>query len=855
MTGRLGIRGRLVAAMVGIAALVTVGLLTASTSRLDEVTERSYEAGQEALAALLADTLVPAMEFEDEAEAGRVLESALRNPNIQSAAVLKLNGEPLVRRHRGSVEGNVRIYDHPLMSRLGEPLGSVRLGVSLAGRDGVLRESWRQALDIGIVALLLTLIAAWTLGHYLTQPVLELTEGTQQVQRSGHLRQFVEVRSHDEVGALAVAFNEMLAALDDATVSKDFMLTITDAMTDVLLVVNPDGTVRSINEAGAALVGAPADELVGRPVDGFSDVSDAFDEVRAVGRVVDRDATLSGPEGEVAVSFSAARLGSPGATQGYVVNAHDMRATNRLIQRLEAAWHRAEAASEAKREFLAKVSHELRTPLNGIIGMGDILERTALTPEQRDLQRTVRTSADTLLTLVNEILDISKAGSGQLTLDPAPMELRPVVELALEGLAHGAHAAGLELVADLDLEGLPSVVGDAQRIRQILLNVVGNAIKFTPQGEVVCRASWAREGDEIRVSFSVEDTGEGIPTDHQDAVFEPFVQVDESLSRGHGGTGLGLAICANLVGLMGGQMRLESEVGRGSTFAFDLHLTADDSAPTEVDIEAKVEAPLPHRLLLVEGNAAAREALAAQLVRWGARVCAVATAAEAMAAEGPFDVALVAGSLPEGGPATLTAALREATPGLRAVRLCRIGAAEAEPDASTALLHKPVTRAALARALEAQPAQRTAPTPPPVASQSLDVLLAEDNPVNQRVATLMLKRAGHSVVVAANGADALNRFDEQHFDLVLMDLQMPVMDGLEAIRRIRQRETRTGGHVPIIALTAHAVDGYQERSVASGADGFQSKPLTAKALDAAISAVMPAAPAATPQPLRPSGTS
>jgi two-component system sensor histidine kinase/response regulator len=510
----------------------------------------------------------------------------------------------------------------------------------------------------------------------------------------------------------------------------------------------------------------------------------------------------------------------------------------------------AVAASRAKSEFLANMSHEVRTPMNGIIGMTELALDTDLTPRQREYLGLVKSSADSLLTVINDILDFSKIEAGKLSLAEAPFALRDALDETLQALALRSHTKGLELACRIAPDVPDRLVGDSGRLRQVIVNLVGNAIKFTERGEVVAAVSVAESSDSaVTLRFSVADTGIGIPAGKLQMIFQPFEQADGSTTRRYGGTGLGLTISQKLVDLMGGEISVESEPGRGSTFTFTVKMGVQ--AP---DHSLASEPQLSHleglQVLIVDDNATNRLILTEVLTNWGMRPTAVDGARAALAAlrhasdrGEPYPMVLIDGMMPEMDGFDLAARIRR-EPAIAGARLMLLTSA-GEPDdtarcndlAISFCLTKPVRQSELFDALVKEmtlwtksECRRTrlpahgvlAPVP---SGASLRILLAEDHPVNQKVAVRMLEHLGHSVVVAADGGKALLALEEGRFDVVLMDLQMPEMDGFEALRAIRSREVNNRDQTPVIALTAHAMQGDCERCLAAGFDGYLAKPM------------------------------
>jgi two-component system sensor histidine kinase/response regulator len=558
-----------------------------------------------------------------------------------------------------------------------------------------------------------------------------------------------------------------------------------------------------------------------------------------------------------------------------VAELHEMNA------QLITARDRAEEASRTKSDFLANMSHEIRTPLNGVIGMTELALDTALTDEQRDYLETVKTSAESLLSVINDILDFSKIEAGRLDLDNIEFALRESVDKTMRTLALRAHQKGLELLCDVRPEAPEHLIGDPGRLRQVLLNLTGNAIKFTEAGEIVVAAEVERVGDgEVTLHFSVSDTGIGIPAEKQQRIFEAFSQADASTTRIYGGTGLGLAISSSLVTMMKGRIWVESEPGRGSTF----HFTAVLGVPAAAPAAAAVADPALRgmRTLIVDDSATNRRILHEMLEGWQMIPVAVESGEAALealraahAAHRPFQLLLLDRHMPVMGGFALAERIRQ-LPHVTRPATIMLSSSGHKGDAERGRqlgigvhLTKPITKLELELAIRRvvgnapQPAdwpqsaaevgadgattpaapaapsvRRRVPAVLPRVDHPGSVLVAEDNPINQRVTLRMLEKLGHTVVLAANGEEAVAAFRRQQFDLVLMDVQMPVMGGFDATAAIRAIEAASGAHVPIIALTAHAMKGDREACLLAGMDDYVSKPIKREELIEVMNRVM-----------------
>ncbi len=629
------------------------------------------------------------------------------------------------------------------------------------------------------------------------------------------------------------------------------------------------GTVNSWNPSAERLFGYRADEAIGRNIDDLVATSDQVREealsqtergmsgdlVHSITRRTRKDGSL------VDVEIFGAPVIVAGQPAGLYAMYHD-------INELQRARRDAEAATEAKSAFLATMSHEIRTPLNAVIGMTGLLLDTALAPEQRSYAEVIRGSGDALLGVINDILDFSKIEAGRLDLERAPFDLRECLESALELGAAAGLKKGLDIAYELDPAAPGAVVGDETRLRQIIINLLNNAVKFTERGEVVLTVTAEQlDGDRYRLLFSVRDTGIGIPEDRMDRLFESFSQVDPSTTRRYGGTGLGLAISKRLVEVMGGTLGAESRVGAGSTFHFAIEAEA---APSPV--RGFEQRTTPHlegrRVLIVDDNAANRHILVRQTQAWGMIARDTESPAEALEwirRMDPFDVAILDMQMPEMDGLTLAGQIRlhrdaRTLPLVMLTSLGRTEQTSAEVEFA-AYLTKPIKPSQLFDALlgvfGVQPelvemgTANGGPDEELAERRPLRILVVEDNAVNQQLALLLLQKVGYRADVAANGVEALEALERQPYDVVLMDVEMPEMDGLEATRRIHQRWSKEQ-RPRIIAVTANAMAGERELCFEAGMDDYIAKPIRIKELTGALDRTSPRAPGrGEPPPLDP----
>ncbi|MFH2219360.1 MAG: response regulator [Pseudomonadota bacterium] len=648
--------------------------------------------------------------------------------------------------------------------------------------------------------------------------------------------------------------------------SEEKYRTIIESAEDGYYEVDTSGRFTFFNNSLCNILGYSRNEMKGMNIRGSLEdenaekVTETFNTVYRTGRTIKvTDWTLIRKDGKtrfVEPSVSLIReKGHPVGFRGFLRDV-TQRKKNQSLKQAKMA---AESASKSKSEFLANMSHEIRTPLNSIIGLVELTLETDLSPEQREDLSVVISAAHALLAVINDILDFSKIEAGKLELEETPFRLRDFLGESLKVVAAKASEKKLELAYRVDTDVPDTVVGDPARFRQIVLNLVGNSIKFTETGEIITSVRMEQTETDNFFHFSVKDTGIGIPQDKQDSIFSIFEQADGSTARKYGGTGLGLAISSQLVGLMSGRIWVESEPGHGSTFHFTARFgvlaDAEDSFafPADVDIKAL-------RALVVDDNASNRKIIQEILEDWGISCRAASGTAEARdvlgqskASNQPLDLVLIDADMPEPDGFAMAHWLKNQDFFDGNVVMMLTHSSQRDPSRLHALgiragVTKPVRPSDLMKGIataigitaeQADPATKTTDKKPEMEKPPLKILVAEDTPFNQKFILRLLSRWGYEGVIAGTGREALEALSRDTFDLVLMDVQMPEMDGFETTEAIRESEKKTGKHVPIIAMTAHAMKGDRERCLDAGMDEYVSKPIASERLFATIQSLVP----------------
>jgi len=770
------------------------------------------------------------------------------------------------------VAGHMALFQNIVLN--GKSIGTIYIEADL--KD--LNERLLRFAEIDFIVLLGSLAVAFVLFYRLqrviTGPIQELADTASAVIAHENYSIRAKKHGHDEIGTLFDQFNRMLDRIQqrDVTIQKAhddlerrveertaYLNALIENSPLAIMVLDSSEKVQLCNPAFEHMFQYSRLEITGKPIDGLLAKGDLLLEagdishgtlggtpVNLVTRRMRKDQSL------VDVELHGVPLVVNGEVVGTLALYQDISARKRAEEAMQQAKEAAEAASRAKSEFLANMSHEIRTPMNGIMGMMELVLDTELDSEQREHLNMAKSSADSLLSIINDVLDYSKIEADKLEIDAIEFNLGDNLDDTLKALSLRAHQKGLELAYDLQPDVPEALVGDPGRLKQIIVNLVGNAIKFTEKGEVVVHVQAdSRTNDEIVFHFTIEDTGIGIPTEKQSAIFEAFTQADGSMSRTYGGTGLGLTISSRLVALMHGRIWVESELNKGSRFHFTAHFGLQ-KVPARTIVPRDPATLRNMRVLVVDDNATNRQILLKILASWDCRPLAVDSGAKAITAlreaQGlarKFPLILVDAQMPEMDGFELVESIKR-NPKWRTATIMMLSSAAQHGDAQrcrelgvAAYLTKPIRQGELLDAVltalgtgpmkDASPAQVTRHSLRQN-SYHLRILLAEDNAVNQVLAVRLLEKRGHKVTVAGNGKEALAALEKGSFDLVLMDVQMPEMDGFEATAAIREKEKTSGNHLPVIAMTAHAMVGDKERCLEAGMDDYISKPIRGEEL-------------------------
>jgi PAS domain S-box-containing protein len=735
---------------------------------------------------------------------------------------------------------------------------------------------WQQfvkQVQIVAVTLFLMLQFIWLIFRGNLGTLRMLAEGANRFSQGDHAVR-IDPEGAPEVQLAAEAFNNManntenlIASLGQSESKNKLLATIVEQSSEAIWTKDLGGSITSWNSGAAAMFGYTPNEAMGRTLNVSE--STAEEERSRIERLMAGDKfsydaramTRSGTPINIQVAV-APLLDDGNQCIGSIAVARDVTQHKRSEEALRLAREAAEAANHAKSSFLARMSHEIRTPMNGVLGMTELLLETGLTSTQRKYAETVQRSGKNLLGIINDLLDFSKIEAGKLELENVDMDLRRTIEDIVELLAERAHAKGLELACSIPPDLLTHVTGDPLRLGQVLTNLVGNAIKFTEQGSVVIRVAGVEDTpDNVTMRFDVTDTGVGIGQEAQSRIFDEFAQADGSTTRKHGGSGLGLAISKQLVEMMGGAIHVESALGAGSTFWFTVQFEKQ-AAQSHAEARAVPIGLLTGvRALIVESSAINRGILQQHMSNWemSIRVAetpkqALEVLAEAAARSVPYDVAVIDLGLPGVDALELARNIRS-RPDIAKVRLVMLTRRHADSrnarDAGfDACLVKPVRQTMLYEFLVNVMAGRphetvatpvvSAPVTRAPAGMGGDILVVEDNLINQQVALGILQIQGYRVSVANNGREALDAYAQGAFDLILMDCQMPEMDGFEATVQIRKREQTSGGRrVPIVALTANAMAQDREECLNAGMDDHLAKPFSMQTMQEMLDRWMP----------------
>src|SRR5579863_557123 len=906
--------------LTGIIVLTsTAGILLACTvfAIYDIVTFRRTMANDlETIAQITGSNSTAALTFRDAQSALEILGALRAKTHIVEACIYTAEGNILATyQRRGSIpeiaphppggdqtsigEGRIILFRQIRLD--GEVVGTIYLKSDLGELYAVALRSAGIMAAVILGCVVMAYLIATRLQRVISDPILELARAAFAVSFDKDYSLRVTKRGQDEIGFLYDRFNEMMGRIQERETalrrahdelesrvkertqelqkevtertqaeqelreSEARLRALVSSIDEIVFEFDGNGTYRNIWTTNEGLLFRPKKELLGRRItDVFSDdesgpLLEVLQRVLKTGQGESYEYFLDVKSGKEWFLARVTPITSPeGDSKTLCMTSRSITERKRAEGELRRAKEAAEAASQSKSEFLANMSHEIRTPMNGILGMTELTLDTSLTNDQREYLGMVKTSAESLLGLLNDILDFSKIEAGKLEIESIEFGLRESLGETLKVLGFRAQEKGLELAWRVGPRVPERLLGDMGRLRQMVVNLIGNAIKFTEKGEVVLEVNKEGDSDDgVELHFKVRDTGIGIPKDKQGMIFEAFTQADGSTTRKYGGTGLGLAITTRLVRLMGGEIWVESEPGAGSTFHLRIRfgIARGDGGSERIFEPAALAGS---SVLVVDDNQTSRFILAEMLAHWGMRPEAVEGAKTAMQslrragmASRPFKVVITDLHMPDMDGFALAEKIRS-TREFNSIPVLMLSSGARGDEAArcrqmgiAAYLTKPVRPSELLDALldalakngETRESFPAAQRPVPEGRKGLKILVAEDNLVNRTLAMRLLEKHGHTIVVAENGREALEVLEREKVDAVLMDLQMPEMDGFEAIRTVREREKTTGGHLPIIALTAYAMKGDRERCLEAGADDYVTKPIRPPDLFAALDRV------------------
>jgi PAS domain S-box-containing protein len=874
----------------------TVALLVASAvfTLYDRNTFLNAKAqGLLATAEMIGSNSTATLTFRDPVSAAEILSALRAQPRVIRACIYDKGGKifakysrdredasfspPPVRNDASAVEnGRMVLFQHILLNN--EPIGVIFIEADLADLTARMMRFEVMAFLILLISLGVAYPLSARLQRLISGPIRELAQTASLVSAHENYSVRATKRGNDEIGLLFDQFNGMLARIEQRDMAlqqahdllekrvaerTSYLNALIENSPLAIMVLDTDQKIQLCNPAFEKLFRYSRAEVIGRPASSLFGDADSLSEARRMAMLkldespINLVTTRQRKDGKVVdVEVHAVALLVNGQAVDSLTLYQDISVRRRAEEQMQRAKEAAEAANRAKSEFLANMSHEIRTPMNGIMGMTELVLDTPLDAEQRNYLNLAKLSADSLLSLINDILDYSKIEAGKLEIDSIDFSLGDTVGDTMKTLSLRAHQKGLELAFEIDPDVPDALVGDPGRLRQVIVNLVGNAIKFTENGEVILNVKTeSRPSDAIVIHFIVNDTGIGIPLDKQKTIFGAFQQVDGSMTRKYGGTGLGLTISSRLVELMGGRIWVNSEIGKGSRFHFTTRF-AIQKAPARTIVPRDPATLHDMGVLVVDDNGTNRHILVKMLENWHMKPTAVDSGAKAIVtlreATGlgrNFPLILLDAQMPEMDGFAVAEAIKR-NPDWRGATVMMLSSAGQRGDVIrcrelgiAAYLTKPVRQADLLDAVLT--ALGTRPTNKPPAAvvtrhslrenrKGFRILLGEDNIVNQTVAVRLLEKNGHKVTVAENGVAALKALEQGSFDLILMDVQMPEMNGWEATRAIRIKEKTTGAHIPIVAMTAHAMKGDEEKCLEAGMDAYLTKPVHTRDLLAVI---------------------